>query len=250
MKRGKSILDAERDGNYKTGESFTGERDFFSIYMANLKSIPPMSSDEERELLTRWELFQDEKARERIITAHMPLVPPIARSTCRRFQFNVWQNLPELVAEGNFAVVKAFEAFPPRSNSRFQNYARRSIRNATNRCAVSLLSVVHRPWGERVTSDVYIDPMLPDVIGVEESTGCYRAHETQRDDAKASASNFAPMRSGASAHPPPETIELPWILQAQLAGLKLKVIAQQLDVSISTAHRRAKAAIEEVRHHA
>ena len=237
-----------------------GPKDYLPDYLASLKRIPKMSAAEETDLLPRWHRFQDAKARERVITASLHIVPPIAFSQARKFKLDMASpananrarkerlrlHARDLISEGNLALVKAFDAFPAGSNVRFENYARACVRNAIVRHAVSLLSVVERPWGKRTTQDIGIDPLLPEMIGVEESTGCRQAKPALREKGELRKSAFDELRSW----PEPsrrESISLPWILQARVAGLKLKDIAERLGCSIPTAHRRVKAAIEEVR---
>jgi RNA polymerase sigma factor (sigma-70 family) len=214
--------------------------------MGYLKRILPVSAEEEADLLALlWE-FEDPNARDRLITAHLPIVVPIALKQARKFRLDVASTLPEFVAEGNLHLVLAVDAFPPRSNVRLANYARRCIRNGIVRYAVSCLSVVHHPWGKRAKQDLYIDPTRPDLVGAEENTGCKQAKPTTGKN----RTNLSYMRSEPESLLSFEGIRLPQILEARVAGLKLREIAQHLGVSIPTAHRRVKAAIEEVRHHA
>ena len=86
-------------------------------------------------------------------------------------------------------------------------------------------------------SDIWVDPGMPDFV--QEDIGCSQYKPTNGD----SPSNIKKLCTWAE----PQLLELPWILQARLEGLKLKDIARELDCSIPTAHRRVKAAIEEVR---
>ena len=180
---------------------------------------------EEADLLSRWERFKDQKARERVISASLRLVPPIARAQARKFG-HLSDLHAELVAEGNLALTEAFDAFPPRRNVRFERYARPCIRNAVVRRAASLLSVVDRPWGVRVKTDNWIDPTKPDPIPLGEDTGCRRIKSVNSE----SKSNFTRIR--AFEEPPIryDPIELPWILEARLTGWKLKDIAHELGV--------------------
>jgi RNA polymerase sigma factor (sigma-70 family) len=257
----------DKPGNLETGESFGGPKDYLPAYLASLKRIPKMSAAEEADLLARWHRFKDMKARDRVITATLRVVPPIAAAQARKFRLdqateankNAAKNwgrpmqdhscFRDLIGEGNLALVEAFDAFPPRHNSRFEHYARTCVRNAVVRRAVSLLSAVDRPWGSRVKQDMSIDPMLPDPIDVRESTGCRQAKPTVREKGERRVNNFAALRSWLEPDPPhlKDASELPPILVARLKGFRLKDIARDLGVSIPTAHRRVRAAIEEVR---
>jgi RNA polymerase sigma factor (sigma-70 family) len=227
-----------------------------------------MSAAEEADLLVRWRRLKDQKARRRVIEANLGLVPPIATAQARKFKLD--QASPnnanriksgglrvqarscfrDLIGEGNLALVKAFDAFPEGANVRFEHYARPCIRNAVIRHAVSLLSVVDRPWGVKVKNDFGIDPAKPEPIHVDKSTGCRRAKPTSGAKENSMRSNFTELRSikeDMRLRTFDELQELPWILRARLAGFKLREIAHRLNCSIPTAHRRMKAAIEEVR---
>lgn len=253
-------------GNYETEDSCNGPKDYLAVYLASLKSIPKMSAIEEADLLARWHKFKDMKAREKVIAANLRVVPPIAFNQARKFRLDpasianknrARKNglrlqdgscARDLISEGNLALVKAFDSFRPRSNIRFKHYARTCVRNAVVRHAVSLLSVVDRPWGKRVTQDIGIDPLKPDIVGVDESTGGRQAKPTSQANDQKRTSNFAALRSRPEPPRVFDATELPWILAARLKGFKLKDIALELGVSIPTAHRRVKAAIQEVRH--
>ena len=66
------------------------------------QKIPKLTATEERELVKRWFKKRDEKARERLITANLYLVLPIAKKWAYRF-FNNDKAVDELIAEGNLA---------------------------------------------------------------------------------------------------------------------------------------------------
>jgi hypothetical protein len=257
----------DKEGNYTTGDSFTGSKDYLPRYLANIERIPRMSAAEEFDLLARWRNFKDMKARQRVIEANLCLVPPIAKRQAHKFKLdqpsqankNRARNdglrlqdrscFRELIGEGNLALVTAFDAFPMGSNVRFEHYARSCIRNAIVRHALSLLSVVHRPWGQRVRSDLINDPALPDQVSSDDYCGSRARPASDLNGAdkpsKSAHSNLRPWPK----EPSPITIDnLPWILQARVYGWKLKDIATELRCSIPTAHRRVKAAIQEVRH--
>ena len=76
--------------------------------MVEMKAIPRLTAEEEIELLARWHKYRDKKARKRVIEGSLYLVPPIANSQARKF--NIDNQLPELVLDGNLALVKAFDA--------------------------------------------------------------------------------------------------------------------------------------------
>lgn len=256
-------------GNYNTGDSFAGSKDYLPGYLASIKRIPKMSAAEETDLLARWHNFKDEKARERVIEATLHMVPPIAFKQAGKFKLDrasphnanyakATKTFPwgrkmqrascarDLISEGNLALVKAFDAFPERHNGRFENYARTCIRNAICRHAVSLLSVVNRPWGKPTKNDFHYDQEEVFPAGID--IGCRWAKRVTLSKERPAKTNFAQMRQFEARFTPKlhDLTELPWILQARIDGLKLKDIAAELGVSIPTAHRRVKAAIHEV----
>jgi hypothetical protein len=129
----------DKSGNYETGESFIGSKDYLPGYLASINRIPPMSAVEEHELLARWRRFKDRKARKRVIEANLRLVLPIARRQGQKFKLDraspanknrarreglrlqEGSCFRELLGEGNLALVEAFDAFPAGSNVRFEH---------------------------------------------------------------------------------------------------------------------------------
>jgi hypothetical protein len=145
--------------------------------------------------------------------------------------------------------VEAFDAFPVGANVRFEHYARPCIRNAVCRHAVSLLSAVDRPWGKRTLQDVILDPALPDPVSPEDYCGSrVRAAEGLNDTDFTSRSTHKPLRPWPIDPHCIKIEDLPPVLQLRMKGFKLRDIAQELGCSIPTAHRRVKAAIQEVIH--
>ena len=90
-----------------------------------------LSHAEESALARRWRKFGDQAARNSLIQAHLRLVPPIARTYHR-------PNCPlaELIAEGNFGLLRACAKFEPQRGYRFATYARYWIRACVSEYAV------------------------------------------------------------------------------------------------------------------
>ncbi len=75
---------------------------------------PPMSREREHELAQRWRLHGDIRARDELVCAQLKQVVCVAR----RYRLYGGVSLEELVAEGNFGLVKALEKFDPERGTR------------------------------------------------------------------------------------------------------------------------------------
>jgi RNA polymerase primary sigma factor len=89
-------------------------------YLRNVEAVPPVSADEERNLLEA--SLSNDAAKKRVIEANLRLVPPIAqRYEGRGLRF------VDLVQEGNVALVRAVELFDPSEDGEFTAYASQKI---------------------------------------------------------------------------------------------------------------------------
>jgi RNA polymerase sigma-32 factor len=82
-----------------------------------------LSREDEQELMTRWMGSHEERARDRLLAAHLRYVVAIALRY-RRYGVPV----EELVSEGNFGLVHALGKFEPGRGTRFVTYAAYWIR--------------------------------------------------------------------------------------------------------------------------
>jgi len=80
---------------------------------------PAMSREREHELAQRWHLHKDLRARDELVSAQLRQVVSVAR----RYRLYGGASLDELIAEGNFGLVKALEKFDPERGTRFVTYA-------------------------------------------------------------------------------------------------------------------------------
>ena len=82
-------------------ENDTPSEDIAELHFRRIQAIPILTEAEEQDLLQRWCDFRDEKARERIVEAHMRMVPPIARDAAYKagFQPN-YEMMPEAASSG------------------------------------------------------------------------------------------------------------------------------------------------------
>jgi RNA polymerase sigma-32 factor len=101
------------------------------LYFDRVLELELLSHEEERALARRWRKFGDHAARNLLIQAHLRLVPPIARR-----YFRPGASLSELVAEGNFGLLRASAKFEPQRGYRFATYARYWIRAYVSECAI------------------------------------------------------------------------------------------------------------------
>ncbi len=94
-----------------------------TTYTKTIQTYAALSREEELELFRRWQTAADERARDRLVRACQRHVVAIARKH-RRYGVP----LSELVAEGNFGVVRALEKFDPERGTLFMTYASHWIR--------------------------------------------------------------------------------------------------------------------------
>lgn len=99
-------------------------------YLAQILELALLSHAEERELAARWRDSGDQAARNRLIQAHLRLVPPIARR-----YYRPGGSLSELIAEGNLGLLQAAAKFEPERGLRFATYATHWIRALVSECA-------------------------------------------------------------------------------------------------------------------
>ena len=92
--------------------------DLPETYLNRARRAPYLSAQEEEELIGRVLFYQDSKACDRIIEAHMRLVVKVA-AAMRGFGVPV----DELVASGNVGLMFALSRFDPKYGARFGTYA-------------------------------------------------------------------------------------------------------------------------------
>ncbi|WP_028873930.1 RNA polymerase sigma factor RpoH [Tepidiphilus margaritifer] len=87
-------------------------------YVRAVRSIPPLSAEEEKELARRWRLERDLEAARRLVLAHLRYVVAIAR---QYFGYG----LPEadLIQEGNVGLMKAVRRFDETRGVRLVTFA-------------------------------------------------------------------------------------------------------------------------------
>ncbi len=92
--------------------------DPFRRYMAEIRTYPPLTREEEQDLARRYRDTGDREALFRLVTANLMLVARIALSFRRASR-----NLLDLIQEGNLGLLQAIERFDPELNVRLPTYA-------------------------------------------------------------------------------------------------------------------------------
>lgn len=93
-------------------------RDPMTAYMAEIRRHPLLSREEEYELAVRWVTQGDEEAAKKLVTANLRLVVKIAHEYKRTYQ-----NLLDLVQEGNIGLIRAVQKFDPYRGVKLSTYS-------------------------------------------------------------------------------------------------------------------------------
>jgi RNA polymerase sigma-32 factor len=115
----KAIAVSSRSGS-ATAKSSTALalRDPFAAYMAEVRQHPLLTREEEYELAVRWVEDGDREAARKLVTSNLRLVVKIANQYRRGYQ-----NLLDLVQEGNIGLLKAVQKFDPYRGNKLSTYA-------------------------------------------------------------------------------------------------------------------------------
>jgi RNA polymerase sigma-32 factor len=92
--------------------------DALSLYMAKLRSYPPISREEEQELARSWVEHGDVEAARRLVLANLRLVVKIAMEYRR-----AWTNVLDLIQDGNIGLMEAVQRFDPYRGVKLSSYA-------------------------------------------------------------------------------------------------------------------------------
>ncbi len=103
-------------------------------YLATIQSYPVLSREQELALLRSWHDQNDERARDLLVRSMLRYVVVIAR---RHQRYGV--PLGDLIAEGNYGVVRALSKYDPERGTLFMSYASYWIR-------ACILQHVLRSW--------------------------------------------------------------------------------------------------------
>ena len=106
-------------------------------YLAETRSYPMLTAEDERDLARRWRDSADEEAARKLVGSHMRLVVKIAR------KFSGYGvDLADVIAEGNVGLMQAVEKFDPELGYRFATYAQWWIRAAIQEYVLTARSLV------------------------------------------------------------------------------------------------------------
>ena len=108
-------------------------------YLLEINETPLLSADQEKELARRIHKG-DPQAREHMARANLRLVVSIAKMYVER-----GLSLQDLIAEGNFGLLKAVEKFDPEAGCRFSTYATWWIKQSIRRALVNTVKSVRVP---------------------------------------------------------------------------------------------------------
>lgn len=108
-------------------------------YLLEINETPLLSADQEKELARRIHKG-DPQAREHMTRANLRLVVSIAKMYVER-----GLSLQDLIAEGNFGLLKAVEKFDPEAGCRFSTYATWWIKQSIRRALVNTVKSVRVP---------------------------------------------------------------------------------------------------------
>ena len=86
-------------------------------YQRQLRRFPMLQANEEAQLARRWRENADREAAHELVTSHLRLVVPVARSY-RGYGLPI----SELVSEGNIGLIQAVKGFDPERGLRFSTY--------------------------------------------------------------------------------------------------------------------------------
>ncbi len=122
--------------------SLEGDR-FLGVYLAAVSRIPRLTREEEERLGQRIQ-SGDKEALRALVEAHLRLVLSLARRFAR-----LGGSLPDLIQEGNLALVQAALHFDWRKGQRFSTYAALWVRHALQRALVDQNRTLHVPVSRR-----------------------------------------------------------------------------------------------------
>jgi RNA polymerase sigma-32 factor len=129
---------AEASADKRRGQGNAG-RASLDMFRAEIRNIPVLSAEQERDLTTRWARDRDAKARDQILTAHLRMSFAGARKLA-----GYGLPLDDLVAAGNIGLIQAIDRYDPghNANARFATFASTYVRAAQLRHVLDNWSIV------------------------------------------------------------------------------------------------------------
>jgi len=107
-----------------TQDSSVAQVDILTAYLNEIRQYKNLTENEEQELAIKLRETNDSDAAYRLTTSHLMLVVRIAMTFRRQ-----WQNMMDLIQEGNIGLLKAVKKFDPFRGVRLSSYATWWIRS-------------------------------------------------------------------------------------------------------------------------
>ena len=107
-----------------TKDSSVAQVDILTAYLNEIRQYENLTENEEQELAIKLRETNDSDAAYRLTTSHLMLVVRIAMTFRRQ-----WQNMMDLIQEGNIGLLKAVKKFDPFRGVRLSSYATWWIRS-------------------------------------------------------------------------------------------------------------------------
>ena len=107
-----------------TQDSSVAQVDILTAYLNEIRQYKNLTENEEQELAIKLRETNDSGAAYRLTTSHLMLVVRIAMTFRRQ-----WQNMMDLIQEGNIGLLKAVKKFDPFRGVRLSSYATWWIRS-------------------------------------------------------------------------------------------------------------------------
>ena len=133
--------------------------ELYREYLSRVEAIPPLKPGEDSTLARLWRDHKDEQSRNRLVEAHLRIVPGYARQTAGRYFSSPydWGVIRQLIGAGNDGLILAVDRFDPSRGFQFSTAARWSIRKEIIREALLYLKSVSRPYDVKLPRDVSLD---------------------------------------------------------------------------------------------
>lgn len=216
-------------------------------YLAEVRRYPPLTREQEVELATRYRNFGDQQAGYQLIVSNLRLVVIIAREYQKSFQ-----NILDLVQEGNLGLLEAVKQFDPLRGIRFPSYAAYWIRAYILRYLINNIRLVKvgttqaqrklffnlQKEKERLEAEGYIPEarLLAKRLGVKES----EVIEMEQRLALPDLSVDAPLRSSEDG-----AVDYHSVIPDARMDLESQVVSQQFDEALRRAVEQFQSKLDE-----
>ena len=119
MDREDSIIENSPDLKKLPKSPLPVSRDPLQAYLMEIRKIPLLSPEEEKELAIKYKEAGDEQAAYKLVTANLRLVVKISLEYQRQWMLN----LMDLIQEGNLGLMQAVKKFDPYRGAKISSYA-------------------------------------------------------------------------------------------------------------------------------